>query len=406
MLRLSTKNKKFAALALALNLLLVLGTIPTTQVGAADHGDAPGASVDRSADINDMYLFLDPTDNTKVVMLMTVHGFIVPAEASNFGIFDHNLRYRFNIEANGDTNADGFVDVIFSEKINTAATPQTATISSSFFPTFTASATAANTNVTGPMPVVTTDAGTGISFYAGLADDPFFFDIPAFSRFTASVVAGAPNPAFFNRGRDSFAGYNTLSIGLSIPAQFLRSRLNVANNSVGLYGQTQRRISSVLRAPSRSFAPNFTDVDRMAIPAINVALVPFSRKNEYNLATPSDDANGRFADSIVGTLTALGTNTTNIGVLATVAVVKGDYLRLDLTKANTGPGSGTNAGGGFPNGRRLADDVVDTILFFVANQNVLSDNANVNDVPFRDTFPFLGLAQQPRESGIDDNTRN
>ena len=406
MLRLSTKNKKFAALALALSLLLVLGTIPTTQVGAADHGDAPGASVDRSADINDVYLFLDPTDNTKVVIMMTVHGFIVPAEASNFGIFDHNLRYRFNIEANGDTVPDGTVDVTFSEKINSGATPQTATITSSFFPTFTALSTAANLNVTGPTPTVTTDAGTGIAFYAGLSDDPFNFDIAGFNRFTASVVAGAPNPAFLNRGRDSFAGYNTLSIGFSFPVQLLRSRLNVANNSVGVYAQTQRRISSVLRAPSRSFAANYADVDRMATPAVNVALIPFSRKNEYNLATPSDDANGRFADSIVGTLTALGTNTTNIGVLATVAVVKGDYLRLDLTKANSGPGSGTNAGAGFPNGRRLADDTVDTILFFVANQNPLTDNANVNDVPFRDTFPFFGLSQQPRESGIDDNTRN
>ncbi|HMX25617.1 MAG TPA: DUF4331 family protein, partial [Blastocatellia bacterium] len=206
-MRLSSQNKKFAALALAFHLLLVVGTIPFTRVGAADHGDAPGASVDRSADINDMYLFLDPNDNTKVVMLMTVHGFIVPAEAVNFGVFDHNLRYRFNLEANGDTEVDGVVDVTFSEKMTSGATPQTATISSTFFPTFTASASPASTAIAGPQPVITTDPGTGITFYAGLSDDPFFFDIPAFSRFTASVVAGAPNPAFFNRGRDSFAGY-------------------------------------------------------------------------------------------------------------------------------------------------------------------------------------------------------
>ena len=343
--------------------------------------------------------------STLLVILMTVHGFIVPAEAVNFGVFDHNLRYRFNLEANGDTEADGVIDVVFSEKMTSGATPQTATVSSSFFPTFTAPTSLASTAITGPPAVVTTDAGTGIAFYAGLSDDPFTFDIPAFGRFTASVIAGAPNPAFFNRGRDSFAGYNTLSLGFSIPAQLLRSRLNVLGNSIGLYGQTQRRISSVFRAPNRSFAPNYFDVDRMAIPAVNVSLIPFTRKNEYNLGTPADDAAGRFADSIVGTLTALGTNTTNIGVLATVAVQRGDILRLDLTRPNTGPGSGTNAGAGFPNGRRLADDVIDTILFFVANQNTLGDNVNANDVPFRDQFPFFGLSQQPRESG-DDNTRN
>lgn len=404
-MRFSGQNKKFAVLALVFHLLLVMGTIPFTRVGAADHGDAPGASVDRSADINDVYLFLDPNDNSKVVILMTVHGFIVPAEAVNFGVFDQNLRYRFNLEANGDTEADGTIDVVFSEKMTSGATPQTATVSSSFFPTFTAPTSLASTAITGPPAVVTTDAGTGIAFYAGLSDDPFTFDIPAFGRYTASVIAGAPNPAFFNRGRDSFAGYNTLSLGLSIPVELLRSRLNVLGHSIGLFGQTQRRISSVFRAPNRSFAPNYYDVDRMGIPAINVALIPFTRKNEYNLATPTEDATGRFADSIIGSLTALGTNTTNIGVLATVAVLKGDYLRLDLNKANTGSGSGTVEGAGFPNGRRLADDVVDTIMFFVSNQHPLTDNANVNDVPFRNQFPFFGAAQQPRESG-DDNTKN
>ncbi|HMX28985.1 MAG TPA: DUF4331 family protein, partial [Blastocatellia bacterium] len=191
----------------------------------------------------------------------------------------------------------------------------------------------------------------------------------------------------------------------SFPVQLLRSGLKLTGSSIGLYGQTQRRISSVLRAPSRSFAPNYYDVDRMATPAINVALIPFTRKNEYNLSNPTEDAAGRFAESIVGTLTALGTNTTNIGVLATVAVLKGDYLRLDLNKTNSGPGGGNNAGAGFPNGRRVVDDVVDTILFFVANQNPLTDNANVNDATFRNEFPFFAPAQQPRESG-DDNTKN
>lgn len=405
MLRLSSRNKKFAALALALNLLVVLAVVPTAQVGAADHGDAPALGADRSADINDVYLFLDPTDNTKVVILLTVHGFIVPAEAVNFGVFDPNLRYRFEIDASGDVAPDGFIDVTFSEKINSGATPQTATVSSTFFSTFTAPSTPANLNTTAPTPVVTTDSTSGISFFAGLVDDPFFFDIPAFNRFTASVVAGTPNPAFFQRGRDSFAGYNTLSIALSVPAQLLRSRLNVANNTIGVLSRTQRRTSSVLRSPSRFAAPAYTDVDRMGNPAINVALIPYPRKNEYNLGTALDDVNGRYASSIVGTLTALGTNATNIGVLATVAVNKGDYLHLDLTKTNTGPGAGTNAGAGFPNGRRLADDVIDTILFFVANQNTLGDNVNANDVPFRDTFPFFGLSQQPRESG-DDNTKN
>src|SRR5262249_5401398 len=109
-------------------------------------------------------------------------------------------------------------------------------------------------------------------------------------------------------------------------------------------------------------------VDRMATPAVNTALIPFPRKNEYNSATPVDDAAGRFAADIVATLKALGTNDTNIGILASVAVTKGDYLRLNLNTRNASNGVGANGDGenvttpgytGFPNGRRPGDDVID-----------------------------------------------
>ncbi|MEK7831871.1 MAG: DUF4331 family protein [Acidobacteriota bacterium] len=406
MLQLSNRTKRLGAFLMALSLLLTLVIFPAQEIGAADHGDSPSVGGDRSADLNDCYMFLDPNDNTKLVLINTFHGFIVPAEAVNFGVFDHNTRYRFELEANGDATPDAFIDVNFSEKINSGATPQTATISSTFFSTFTAPTTPANVSPNAPTPVITSDQTTGITFYAGIADDPFFFDIPAFGRFVASVLAGTPDPNQFNRARDSFAGYNTLTTILSVPVSLLRSRLSVANNTLGLSVRSQRRTSSVVRRPSRFLQPNFVDVDREGVPAINVALVPYARKNEYNIASTQDDANGRFASSIVGTLTALGTNATNIGILASVAVSRGDFLRVDLTRANSGPGGGNNAGAGFPNGRRLSDDVIDTVLFFVANQNALGDKVNANDVPFRDQFPFIGASQQPRDSGVDDNTRN
>src|SRR5262245_56741483 len=132
---LSDRSKKTAILTIALSLILTLA--PAPRIGAADHGDAPNAGLCRSTDRNDVYLFLDPNDNTRVVMLLTVNGFIVPSEAVNFGVFDPNLRYRFEIEANGDAKPDDFIDVTFSEKVTSGATPQTATIRSTFFPTFT-----------------------------------------------------------------------------------------------------------------------------------------------------------------------------------------------------------------------------------------------------------------------------
>jgi len=156
-----------------------------------------------------------------------------------------------------------------------------------------------------------------------------------------------------------------------------------------------------------SAQPAPRQVDRIGVPLVNLILTPFSRKDEYNTATTQDDAAGRFTPDIVATLTSLGTNNTNIGVLKSIAVTNGDFLRLNVNTANSGPGGGNNAGAGFPNGRRLGDDVVDTLLSLITNQSGLTDNVNANDVPLTNTFPFFGLSQRPRDNGVlDDNTRN
>ena len=193
-----------------------------------------------------------------------------------------------------------------------------------------------------------------------------------------------------------------MGIALSIPLSFLQSP-----SSIGVSAAIRRNEETRVRNDEFDTSGKFRQVERMGNPAVNVALIPFARKDEYNFATPEDDADGQFANDIVATLTALGTNATNIGILASVAVTNGDYLRLNTQTANVGPMGGNNAGAGFPNGRRLADDTIDTILFFVANQNTLGDNVNASDVPPGNTFPFLALSQQPRDPGvIDDNTRN
>src|SRR5437763_564484 len=85
------------------------------------HGRSAGV------DIADLYIFLDPNDNTKVCILGTVQGFIVPGEAVNFGSFDPNVQYRFDIENTGDAKADASITITFSERKNTTD-PQTATV--------------------------------------------------------------------------------------------------------------------------------------------------------------------------------------------------------------------------------------------------------------------------------------
>jgi hypothetical protein len=148
--------------------------------------------------------------------------------------------------------------------------------------------------------------------------------------------------------------------------------------------------------------------------------VPFNLKNKFNAGSTETDA-ARFGVPITAVLTALGTDPAHISALAGVALATGDMLHLNTNKTthpNTGSGGGDPATpNGFPNGRRLRDDVVDIELGIINNGDPLTDNANSNDLTFQNTFPFLAAPQGPRETpgapqppdvndDVDDNTEN
>jgi hypothetical protein len=372
----------------------------------SDYADAPLVESDQAADIADVYAFLDPNNNQNVILAMDVHAFIVPGENGNLGAFDPNVLFQFNIENTGDAAPDKLIQITFDAQTS-KTTPQTAHIT---IPakkkkdsiTFTAPTTVASgTAASAPTATVTTDPATGIIFFAGLTDDPFFFDVPAFNNFVASVLAGAPNAAVFARGRDTFAGYNVQMITLSVPASLLTGS---AGSVIGVSATTLRKtITHLLKNADPKSSGAYLPVDRAGVPAINTAFIPFARKNEYNRSTTVDDANGKFANDIVATLHAFGTDDVSVGILADIAINKGDMLRLDTAVANTG----TNTQGGFPNGRRPSDDVMDTILTLINNGTTLTDNVAANDAPFRTVFPFFASPHQPSyTTSVDDGTRN
>src|SRR5688572_27150811 len=242
------RGLKLLAGGLTLGAAALLSPLFAPAARAADHGDAPNVAGDQAADLADVYTFLDPNDNSKLIVAMTFRGFVVPGEAINFGTFDPNTLYRFEFKNTGDARADAVIEVSFSAKTATNQ-PQTATVRLPGRPrtTFTAPSTVPTVDPTPPTPTVTTDPTSGVAFFAGLVDDPFFFDLPAFGRFVASVVAGAPNPGVFSRGRDTFAGYNALCIALSMPRDLVRGAAD--NNVVGVNGVTLRRqVYSINRA--------------------------------------------------------------------------------------------------------------------------------------------------------------
>jgi hypothetical protein len=216
------------------------------------------------------------------------------------------------------------------------------------------------------------------------------------------VSAGTPDATVFSRGRDTFAGYNVMGIAMSLPIALIRGE--ETNNTVGALFTTNRRSQSVnTKLGGFKGTGKFRQVDRMGNPGVNVALIPFAKKSLYNASTPLDDSKNKFTNDIVATLQFLGTQEAGINALAGVAVTNGDFLRLDLTVAN----DGTNAAAAFPNGRRLTDDVIDTLLTIIANGTTLGDNVNASETPPQTQFPFLALPHQPLDAGVtDDTTRN
>ena len=195
-------------------------------VRAADHGDAPNVDNDAGADIADLFMFRDPNDNTKVILVGTVHGFIVPGEAGNFGAFDPSVQYRFDLEQTGDAKPDASIIVTFSER--TAIAPDKRRRSrcpareiqrSGNSPPPPRRSTFPRRQPRRRSPPIPPARSNSLP---AKSSDPFFFDIPAFQRFVASVQAGSPDATVFSRGRNSFAGYNVLGIAFSFPMDMIR----------------------------------------------------------------------------------------------------------------------------------------------------------------------------------------
>lgn len=401
------RARSFIAGALVLTTACALLCLPVPRTSAADHRDGPKISNDLRVDLDDVFIFLDPNNNSRVIMAFDVGGPIVPPENANAGIFDSSVNFRLQIENTGDADGDQLIDIRFTQPTGSGQ-PQTATVtlSGNRAPhTFTAPTTpASSTADIAPAPVVTVDEATGIMFSAGIQDDPFFFDVVAESRYRASLLAGQPDFALFDRARDSFAGYNVLMVVLSIPAAQLRG---TAGNVIGLAAFTQQRKRTIISAEGDPvYQGLFVTLDRMGIPSINTLLIPYARKDEYNRATTTDDANGRFTGDIRASLRALGTDAVSTGAIVQIAARRGDMLRLNLSLNNTGLQGGDNPAAGFPNGRRPADDVMDKLLTLINNRVALGDNVDQNDVSFRNEFPFFAPPHQPLPRGSIDPTQN
>jgi len=401
-----------------------------TTLGS-DHIDSPTLAQDRGTDIADLYAFLDPNDSTTVILIMSTQGFVVSGEHFGMGIFDPNVRYRFEIENTGDARPDLFVDVRYSVGLG-RLTSQTATITVSDhekgyeanspksyrpgrsnygFMAETTIATQEPQPTPPPAPLVSTDAASGIEYYGGVADDPFFFDDTGANRFVASSIMNPGNPDKtlfgFRLGRDTYAGFNTMITAVSIPVALVSGKAPL--RVIGVNAVTQRRKNQKNKDGAVEGSGGWVTVDRQGNPLVNNGLISAPRKNEYNGASTRDDERGKFRADITRNLQNLATDAAHITAILGVIQVNGDILRLDLDVPNTGTQGGNNAAGGFGRmgGRRLVDDVGDIVFTLINNEVLLTDFVNANEVPFRNDFPFVSDPTQPFPPGNDpdDHTR-
>lgn len=252
---------------------------------------------------------------------------------------------------------------------------------------------------------------------------------------TASQYASLANIA-----SDTVSGYSVNAIAIEVPVSMLTSTGAIEASSspaatIGVWATTSRPRTTLRRSPLPPVSSGtFNQIQRMGNPLINELLIGTASKDRFSMDQPKNDS--QFQDFFLDPTLARILNAATGGAIAIPAPPRTDLLPLvtyappiaaagtpsgpvaDLLRLNTGvaptpPANikrlGLLAGdpAGYPNGRRLMDDVVDISLRAVAGvlnpsfnkspNNALGDGVNVNDAAYRTAFPYLADAPSGRD---------
>jgi hypothetical protein len=280
----------------------------------------------------------------------------------------------------------------------------------------------------------------GYRAFAGQRDDGFFGDIQAIFD-----LLQLRDP-----GHDAQGGYNIHMMALEIPM----SELGGDQQIVGVYATTSRKQVTILRSAEtmpRNSAPQhegpWIQVGRQGNPLFNEALVAIADKDLYSRTSPTQDAKlfakyaltpelAHLINAIVfgGSGPAPETNRTDIAGIFIPDMIKVDLSTAPARLAGGGPNHPTNpddAGysrlgifggdvltsaiqpgfgggtvpGGWPNGRRFGDDVIDIAVTALISDLRVSppiingpagDNVNTNDMAYHKVFPYEATPQNGR----------
>lgn len=460
-MRLLLKAPRLFALLAA----LAASAIAVSLSFGSSHREAPSIALDPTADNTDLYAFKANDAPNDLTVVANWIPFEDPAGGPNFYRFDDNADYYVNIDNTGTgkpairylfkfkthtRNGNTFlyaapgVKSITDPKLNVY---QTYSVTRERYrngrkigqavlarnipvaPNNVGPKTFPNYNAVAAQAVKPLKGGGKV--FAGQRDDPFFVDLGAtFDGINLRVGTGNQGG-----GKDDLAGYNVHSVVLQVPeSQVTRDGKSVSGPSarnavIGVWSTTDRPRITVLTAHgARAQGKGEVQVSRLGNPLINELIIPLAHKDQFNRTTPDRDAAlyGTYAVNpeparLLNALFGLGVKTTGRTDIVTALLtgipgktqispnaVPADTLKLNLGVPPTPAASANRFGvlggdlGGFPNGRRLTDDVVDIELRVIGGALIgkklpLGDGVDSNDVPFLSSFPYVA----PPHDGFD-----
>ena len=406
--------RRIAALAVVLTLLFA-GAFYASRthnlVKAADHRDSPTADANPEGDITDTFAFLDPNDQSQLVLIMNVNPFSVPAEAPSYS-FSNEFLYQFKFANDKDADDDLVIQATFK------AVPTTTCTSGQWIKVFgpgRAEHHGIQNSVLDRSP--SAEGCTNGSFsqgdikvFTGQRDDPFVTDVGQLFRIKANlqdVYRGFTSPALGAlRGRgtradgtsgvDAFGGFNVSSLAIELPKHNVRGSGFLGNSHLlGVWATVSRRDDHGDSDHHDDRHATYTQFQRMGQQLFKTIFVPANQREAFNATVPSgdlknwssllpdaltttdNDGTGNTIANRVAVLNAVGVGAPPNGAplllpadfgntnknLIQVALLP-DVLRLDLDRDTNDLAIGQF---GLQNGRRPGDNVTE-ILMRVARQ--------------------------------------
>jgi hypothetical protein len=417
---------------------------------ASSHREAPLTAADPQIDNTDVYAFVSPDRPDSVTLVSSWIPFEEPAGGPNFYLWAEHTNYDINISNDGGTNADityrwkftthfrnpdtflyntGPVTSLNDPDLNIFQTYDLWKIANGHKNRLLHNAKVAPSNVgAASMPNyngdlfdgATTKFGASNPSYSwvGQSDDPFFLDLRVFDLLYGADLSEA--------GDDTLSGFNVNTFALQVPTKDVTQG---GESTIGIWSTASRPSMRIENGDgSQSFKGKNVQVSRLGNPLVNEVVVPVGLKDYFNSSKPKADGaalplvqdpelphllNAVYGtdipdsdDSTAGIQRAdlIQVFLTGVPTLNQPAHVKAsEMLRLNTAIAPCSTDCSTLGviGGdvaGFPNGRRLSDDIIDVSLRVVlgvllpdhqALADTIGDGVDANDVPFLNAFPYV-----------------